>query len=83
MNWFLFIVVWALAISAGALIGDRKGRFGEGIAWTALLGLIGLVIIALRPPTEEIQIRQAQDRMRIEEAARAALDRERRWPGGS
>lgn len=77
MIWFLFIIVWALVVGAGGLVGDRKGRFGEGIAWTALLGLIGLVIIALRSPTEQVQIRQAQDRMRIEEAARAALERER------
>lgn len=76
MGWFLFII-WFLVVGAGALIGDRKGRFGEGIAWTALLGLVGLIIIALRSPTEQVQIRQAQDRLRIEEAARAALERER------
>jgi hypothetical protein len=66
-------LIWGLMIGAGALIGDYKGRFGEGIAWTAILGVIGLVIIALRSPTERVQIRRAQHRLRIEEAARAGL----------
>lgn len=70
-------VIWGLSVAAGALIGDYKGRFSEGIAWTVFLGLIGLIVIALRPPTDWVKVRRMKERMRIEEAARAALDEER------
>lgn len=75
VGWYI-IVIWGLTIGAGALVGDHKGRFGEGIAWTACLGLIGLAVIAMRSPTDATRIRQVQERMRIEEAARAALNQE-------
>ena len=71
----IWILAWVLMMGAGALIGDYKGRLGEGIAWAALLGAIGLVIIALRSPAEEVQIRRAQHRMPAEEAARAGSQR--------
>ncbi len=77
MIWDYAFMIWALTAAAGGLIGDRKGRAGEGVVWGLLLSLIGLVIIAMRTPTESVKIRQAQDSMRIEKAARAALERER------
>lgn len=50
------LVPWAalfwwnvLFIVVGALLGRWRGRLGEGIAWAALLGPIGWIVIVLRP----------------------------------
>ena len=50
------LVPWAalfwwnvLFIAVGALLGGWRGRTGEGIAWAALLGPVGWIVIALRP----------------------------------
>lgn len=37
-----------LFLAVGAVLGWWRGRLGEGIAWAALLGPIGWVVILLR-----------------------------------
>ena len=40
---------WALIVTAGYFIGKNKGRGATGVLLAALLGLIGLVILACLP----------------------------------
>lgn len=43
------LVVWVVCAILGALIGEAKGRRLEGAALGGLLGLFGLLILALLP----------------------------------
>ena len=51
---FVGYLIGALVIGGiGAAIGDRKGRAAQGFWLGALLGLIGVIIIACLGPTDE------------------------------
>jgi DNA-directed RNA polymerase subunit M/transcription elongation factor TFIIS len=43
-----FFVVWVVCILVGALIGKSKGRADSGAIWSAVLGPIGWLIVALQ-----------------------------------
>ncbi len=43
------LVLWGLPIVAGYYLGKRKGRTAAGLWLTVILGVIGLVILALLP----------------------------------
>ena len=62
--------IWLAFIVIGAIIGHRKGRLAMGIVWSLLLGPIGVIIVAVMPKTEDQQIKEAQQRARVEAAAR-------------
>jgi len=47
--------VWLLFVVAATTIGQGKGRGAEGFLWGLLLGLIGVLIIALYPPKPGFQ----------------------------
>jgi uncharacterized membrane protein len=51
----------------GLAIGNRKGRAIQGLLLGLLLSVIGIVIIAFLPVTEEMKIRRAQEKMRIKQ----------------
>jgi hypothetical protein len=51
----------------GLAIGNRKGRAIQGLLLGLLLSVIGIVIIAFLPVTEEMKIRRAQEKMRIQQ----------------
>ena len=53
----------------GVAMGNRKGRALQGLLLGLLLSVIGLVIIVFLPVTEEMKIRRAQEKMRIQAAA--------------
>lgn len=44
------VLVWAVCIAAGGIVGGQKGRTGMGVLLGALLGVIGVLIIAILPP---------------------------------
>jgi len=46
----------------GLAMGNRKGRLVQGLLLGLLLSVIGIVIIAFLPPTEEMKIRRAQEK---------------------
>lgn len=46
----LFVLAVAVLGGIGYAIGNGKGRGVEGALWGALLGIIGVVVIALRGP---------------------------------
>jgi hypothetical protein len=56
----LFIVTALIGLG----IGNRKGRAVQGFLLGLVLSVIGIVIIAFLPPTEEMKIRRAQEKLR-------------------
>jgi hypothetical protein len=56
---------WNLVfIAVGALLGHWRGRMGEGIAWAALLGPIGWIVILVRPPPKARPLPDPRSRRR-------------------
>ena len=43
-----YFIGWVLSVLIGALIGKYKGRVDSGVIWSALLGPIGWLIVALQ-----------------------------------
>jgi hypothetical protein len=62
-------VVWLACGFVGMTIGESKGRSGTGFVLGLLLGVIGLVVIALMSPTPEAQ---ARHELAVSEAARTS-----------
>jgi hypothetical protein len=62
----LFIVTALI----GLAIGNRKGRAVQGFLLGLLLSVIGILIIAFLPATEEMKIRRAQEKRRIQQQRR-------------
>jgi len=58
----LIVVSCILTALIGVAIGNRKGRALQGLLLGLLLSVIGIVIIAFLPPTEEMKIRRAQEK---------------------
>jgi hypothetical protein len=47
-----FVVIWLVMAALGAWVGGRKQRPVLGLALGLVLGLIGVLIIALVPPRQ-------------------------------
>ena len=58
----LVVSLSILTALIGVAIGNRKGRAVQGFLLGLLLSVIGIVIIAFLPPTEEMKIRRAQEK---------------------
>ena len=58
----LVVSLCILTALIGVGIGNRKGRALQGLLLGLLLSVIGIVIIAFLPPTEEMKIRRAQEK---------------------
>lgn len=65
--------VWGML---GTLIGNSKGQETSGFVWGALLGPIGLVVVAMLPDVKQ-QRREAGDYGAIEPAPTALTPRQR------
>lgn len=46
----IIVLIWVIAVVAGVLIGQSKGRVGLALVLTLLLSWLGVVIVALLPP---------------------------------
>ena len=70
------LIMLGIAFTCGLIggsIGKRKGREWAGILLGIFLSVIGIVIIASMPPTDEARIADAQKQFEIQaEAARRA-----------
>ena len=64
------IALFVVTALIGLGIGNRKGRTLQGFLLGLLLSVIGVLIIAFLPPTEEMKIRRAQEKMRIQQRPR-------------
>jgi hypothetical protein len=64
------VALFVVTALIGLAIGNRKGRAIQGLLLGLLLSVIGILIIAFLPPTEEMKIRRAQEKMRIQQRPR-------------
>jgi hypothetical protein len=64
------IALFVVTALIGLGIGNRKGRAVQGFLLGLLLSVIGIFIIAFLPPTEEMKIRRAQEKMRLQQRPR-------------
>jgi hypothetical protein len=67
--WIAFLVFAVGLAAIGAWIGSTKGRTGEGLVWGLLLGIIGIIVIACRKPTQEHLIAKQRSAMEINNIA--------------
>ncbi len=58
------VALFVVTALIGLGIGNRKGRAVQGFLLGLVLSVIGIVIIAFLPPTEEMKIRRAQEKLR-------------------
>lgn len=66
----VFLLVWVVgAIFAAGAIGNRKGRPGTGFLLGLFLGWIGVIIIAVTPPTRDMLILRERERQQIQREA--------------
>jgi hypothetical protein len=49
MGLLIGLIIWALFVTAGYVVGKQKGRVGAGVALAALLGVAGVIIMACLP----------------------------------
>ena len=66
----LVVSLCLLTALVGLAIGNRKGRTLQGFLLGLLLSVIGIFIIAFLPPTEEMKIRKAQEKKRLQQRPR-------------
>lgn len=64
------IALFVVTALIGLAIGNRKRRAVQGLLLGLLLSVIGIFIIAFLPPTEEMKIRRAQEKMRLQQRPR-------------
>ena len=60
MEVLIALVAWGLIATAGYHVGKYKGRPTAGLVLTILLGLLGLLILACLPKTQEVKAAEYQ-----------------------
>ncbi len=70
----LIIISWIIAVIVAARIGSRlKGRPNLGIILGLFLSWIGVIIIAVMPPTHDMRVLREEERLQIQREARDGL----------
>ena len=62
----LVVSLCILTALVGLAMGNRKGRTFQGFVLGLFLSVIGILIIAFLPPTEEMKIRRAEEKLRFQ-----------------
>lgn len=58
-TWFIFLVLWVgIWGGIGAAVGSGKGRTAAGFWLGALLGVIGVIIVAVMSPSREVELQR-------------------------
>ena len=74
----LAVLILAIYLLTGAFaaeaIARRKGRAGGGFAIGLLLGWIGVLIIALIPPTHDALVQRERNRLQIQREAAGPVE---------
>lgn len=70
MTPLVFLIWTVTAVIVAVLIGSRKGRPLTSFLLGIFLGWIGVIIIALVPPTREKLVQRERERLEIEREAR-------------
>lgn len=66
----LILLVWVLGgIFAASAIGNRKGRPAAGFLLGLFLGWVGVIIIAVTPPTRDMLVQRERERQQIQREA--------------
>jgi hypothetical protein len=66
----LILLVWIVAaVFVAGAIGNRKGRPGTGFLLGLFLGWIGVIIIAVTPPTRDMLVQRERERQQIQREA--------------
>lgn len=58
MGWIVLAIIMMICGAVGYAIGEPKGRQDQGF-WLGLLGIVGWIVIALLPPTDEVSAKRA------------------------
>ena len=70
----LIIIAWVVAAIVAARIGSRvKGRPTLGLILGLLLSWVGVVIIAVWPPSHDMLVLREEERLRVQREARDGL----------
>lgn len=67
------IIIWVLALVVATIVGGRKGRRGAGFLLGLLLSWIGVIIIAVMPPTHDMLVLREEERLEVEREARGGI----------
>jgi hypothetical protein len=67
----LFVIgaIYIVVVIASVLIGDSKGRGGEGFVLGLLLGVIGLIVTCCLAPSTAKRVERERARLAIQMAA--------------
>jgi|HubBroStandDraft_6_1064221.scaffolds.fasta_scaffold784035_2 hypothetical protein len=68
MGLLIGLIIWALFVTAGYVVGKQKGRVGAGVALAALLGVAGVIIMACLPakPAGDAEVQRRYDLQQAE-----------------
>jgi hypothetical protein len=68
MGLLIGLIIWALFVAAGYVVGKQKGRVGAGVALAALLGVAGVIIMACLPakPAGDAEVQRRYDLQQAE-----------------
>jgi hypothetical protein len=70
----LIIISWVLAAIVAARIGSRiKGRPTLGLLLGLFLSWIGVIIIAVWPPSHDMLVLREEERLQVQREARGGL----------
>lgn len=69
----IWLICWCLLAWWGYTLGKHRGRPVAGVVLGFVLGLIGIIIIAVMPETEEHKVAKVREALRLQAIASSQL----------